>query len=78
MNDEKGQIAVEFALVGTFLLLLVLVFGITESCRAWYRADKLKGAAHIVTRTYAVTSGTAAARTTTGQSAENLVEASMS
>ena len=76
LKDEKGQSAVEFALVGT--LLLVLVFGITEFGRAWYRADKLKGAANIAARTYAVTSGTAAARTTAGQSAANLVEAGMS
>lgn len=78
LKDEKGQSAVEFALVGTLLLLLVLVFSITEFCRAWYRADKLKGAANIATRTYAVTCGTAAARTTAGQSAANLVEAGMS
>ena len=76
LKDEKGQSAVEFALVGT--LLLVLLFGITEFGRAWYRADKLKGAANIAARTCAVTSGTAAARTTAGQAAANLVEAGMS
>ena len=34
MNNQKGQALVEFALVLSFLLLLVL--GITEFARAWY------------------------------------------
>lgn len=75
LKDEKGQSAVEFALVGT--LLLVLVFGITEFGRAWYRADKLKGAANIAARTFAVTSGDIAAKTSAGRAAADLVELGM-
>ena len=53
LKNEKGQSAVEFALVA--ILLFLLVFGIIEFGRAWYRADLLKGAANIAARTYAVT-----------------------
>ena len=53
LKDEKGQSTVEFALVS--IVLLVLVFGIVEFGRAWFRADLLKGAANIAARTYAVT-----------------------
>lgn len=53
LKDEKGQAAVEFALVA--ILLLFFVFGIVEFGRAWYRADLLKNAANIGARTCAVT-----------------------
>lgn len=53
IKDEKGQNLVEFALI--LILLLALFFGIVEFARAWYRADKLKNAANIAARTYAVT-----------------------
>jgi len=52
LKDEKGQSAVEFALVA--ILLFLLVFGIVEFGRAWYRADLLKNAANIAARTCAV------------------------
>ena len=42
----------EFALIA--ILLLLLVFGITEFGRAWFHADLLKGDANAVARTYAV------------------------
>ncbi len=70
LKNEKGQSAVEFALVA--ILLLLLVFGIMEFGRAWYRADLLKGAANVAARTYAVTKDMAAART-----AANGVESGM-
>lgn len=56
LKDEKGQSLVEFALIVG--LLLAIFFGITEFARAWYTADKLKNAANIAARTYAVRSGT--------------------
>jgi Flp pilus assembly protein TadG len=71
LKNEKGQSAVEFALV--VILLFLLVFGIIEFGMYWFRADLLKGAANIAARTYAVTSGDAAAKTTAGQTAANSV-----
>ncbi|MCK9418555.1 MAG: pilus assembly protein [Nitrospirae bacterium] len=59
LKNEKGQSAVEFALVA--ILLFLLVFGIMEFGRAWYRADLLKGAANIAARSYAVTKDTSKA-----------------
>ena len=56
LKDEKGQNLVEFALV--LLLLLVISLGIVEFGRAWFLADRLKNAANIAARTYAVTQGT--------------------
>jgi Flp pilus assembly protein TadG len=53
LKEEKGQSTVEFALVG--LLLLLLVFGIIEIGRAWFRADLLKNAANVAARSCAVT-----------------------
>lgn len=52
LKDEKGQNLVEFALV--LLLLLVISLGIVEFGRAWFLADRLKNAANIAARTYAV------------------------
>lgn len=52
LKDEKGQNLVEFALI--LIVLLLIVYGIVEFGRAWYRADLLKGAANIAARTYAV------------------------
>lgn len=52
LKDEKGQNLVEFALIVGFLL--AIFFGITEFARAWYTADRLKNAANIAARTYAV------------------------
>ena len=52
LKNEKGQSAVEFALIA--ILLFLVVFGITEFGRAWYRADLLKNAANIGARTCAV------------------------
>ena len=75
LKNEKGQSAVEFALVA--ILLFLLVFGIVEFGRAWYRADLLKGAANIAARTYAVTSGTNAVREAAGRTAANRVESGM-
>jgi Flp pilus assembly protein TadG len=60
IEDEKGQAAVEFALVA--LLLLLLIVGIAEFGRAWFHADVLKGYANTVARTYAV-KGAAAGQT---------------
>lgn len=51
LKNEKGQSAVELALVA--ILLLLLVFGITEFGMAWYRADVLKIAANYGARTCA-------------------------
>lgn len=56
IKDEKGQSLVEFALI--LVLLLLLLLGIVEFARGWFRADLLKGAANIAARTYAVTSDT--------------------
>ena len=53
LKNEKGQAAVEFALVA--IVLLLFVFGIVEFGRAWYRADLLKNAANTGARTCAVT-----------------------
>jgi Flp pilus assembly protein TadG len=66
LKDEKGQSAVEFALVAIFLLLLV--FGIIEFGRAWYRADILKTAANVAARACTVSKVTADA-VTAGQNA---------
>lgn len=60
LRDEKGQNLVEFALV--LIVLLLIVYGITEFGYAWYRADKLKNAANIAARTAAVTKNLNAAR----------------
>ena len=54
LKDEKGQNLVEFALV--LILLLLISLGIVEFGRAWFLADRLKNAANIAARTYAVTS----------------------
>jgi len=59
LQEEKGQSMVEFALVA--ILLLLLVFGIMEFGRAWFRADLLKNAANIGARTCAVTKDNAKA-----------------
>ena len=53
LKNEKGQATVEFALVA--ILLMILVFGIVEFGRAWFRADLLKNAANIGARTCAIT-----------------------
>ena len=53
LKNEKGQSAVEFALVA--ILLFLLVFGIIEFGMYWFRADLLKGAANVAARTFAVT-----------------------
>lgn len=55
IRDEKGQNLVEFALV--LFLLLAIFLGIVEFGRAWFLADRLKNAANIAARTYAVASG---------------------
>jgi Flp pilus assembly protein TadG len=60
IKDEKGQATVEFALVA--MLLLILVFGIMEFGRAWFRADLLKNAANIAARTCVVSKITASAQ----------------
>lgn len=53
LKDEKGQNLVEFALI--LIVLLLIVYGITEFGYAWYRVDVLKNAANTAARTYAVT-----------------------
>jgi Flp pilus assembly protein TadG len=53
LKEEKGQSAVEFALV--VIPLLLLLFGIIEFGRAWFRADLLKNAANVAARSCAVT-----------------------
>lgn len=61
LKDEKGQNLVEFAIM--LIVLLIVFAGIVEFGRAWYRLDKLKGAANIAARTYAITKDAPNART---------------
>lgn len=56
LKDEKGQSLVEFVFV--IVLLFLIFFGIAEFARAWFTADRLKNAANMAARIYAVTSGT--------------------
>lgn len=60
IKDEKGQNLVEFALIVG--LLLAIFLGIVEFGRAWFLADRLKNAANIAARTYAVTNSPTQAR----------------
>jgi len=60
IKDEKGQSAVEFALIAIWLMLLVL--GIVQFGWTWFRADLLKNAANIGARTCAVKKDVSLAR----------------
>ena len=55
LNRQKGQTLIETAII--LLLLLLILFGITEFARAWFTKNSLKNAARTGARVAVVTLG---------------------